>query len=94
MYQYNETVMFLLIMEKLYVLMGNVKLLSGIKQHVKTRHFMALPQPESLVMYVAPDTIEDHADARVLGYYLEPWSHLSLGCYWGPSLGPWSYHSQ
>lgn len=66
----------------------------GIKEHIKSRHFMALPHPGSLVMFVAPDTIEDHADARFLGYYSEPWSHLSLGCYGRPCLGPWSYHSQ
>lgn len=33
---------------------------------------MALLQPGSVLMSVAPDTIESHIDARGLGYHLRP----------------------
>lgn len=34
---------------------------------------MDLPQPGSALIFVIPDTIGGHIDARGLGFYLEPW---------------------
>lgn len=34
---------------------------------------VALLHPESVLMYVAPDIIEGHADSRALGHHLRPY---------------------
>lgn len=39
---------------------------------------MVLLQPGSVLMFVAPDTIEGHVDARGLGYHLGPYWYLRV----------------
>lgn len=40
---------------------------------------MALQQPQSVLMSLAPKTIKGDADVNGLYCDLEPWYHLSLG---------------